>query len=127
MSIRLPYLILATLLATATGLSAAAGDPAAEVSDTFRPYQLEHCLVSGQPLGSMGDGVSVLYRGQELTVCCAGCLRKLRQEPEVYLGAMRERAAERAEVAPDEQAAPEATAPTHEHDHAAHDTGAHEH
>lgn len=38
------------------------------------PYSLSKCVISGQPLGSMGDPVVKSYAGREVRFCCAGCI-----------------------------------------------------
>lgn len=42
------------------------------------------CPVSGKPLGSMGDPVSVDVNGQKLYVCCAGCVNAVKSDPAKY-------------------------------------------
>lgn len=42
------------------------------------------CPVSGKPLGSMGDPVAVDVNGQQLYVCCAGCLNAVKANPAKY-------------------------------------------
>lgn len=43
------------------------------------------CPVTGARLGSMGDPVPVEVDGRTVYVCCAGCVEKLRENPEKYL------------------------------------------
>lgn len=43
------------------------------------------CPVTGAKLGSMGSPVPVVVDGQTIYVCCAGCVEKLKQNPEKYL------------------------------------------
>lgn len=42
------------------------------------------CPVSGKPLGSMGQPVSVDVAGQSVYVCCAGCVDAVKAEPAKY-------------------------------------------
>ncbi len=42
------------------------------------------CVVSGKPLGSMGNPVAVEVAGQRLFVCCAGCVDALKANPEKF-------------------------------------------
>ncbi|QEG41843.1 hypothetical protein [Roseimaritima ulvae] len=42
------------------------------------------CPVSGKPLGSMGDPVAVDVNGQQLFVCCAGCVDAVESNPSKY-------------------------------------------
>ncbi len=46
----------------------------------------EYCPVTGAKLGSMGTPIPVAIGSQTVYVCCAGCVEKLRQNPEQYLG-----------------------------------------
>lgn len=43
------------------------------------------CPVSGKPLGSMGDPVSVEVNQQKLYVCCAGCVNAIQSDPAKYV------------------------------------------
>ncbi len=66
---------------------------AAAASDTDIPapayippaYPLSTCVVSGQPLGSMGEPVVIDYEGREVWFCCAGCEPQFRADPGKYL------------------------------------------
>ena len=42
------------------------------------------CVVSGKPLGSMGNPVGVDVNGQRLFVCCAGCVDAVKSNPEKF-------------------------------------------
>ena len=42
------------------------------------------CPVSGKPLGSMGKPVGVNVHGQQVFVCCGGCVSKLKANPAKY-------------------------------------------
>ena len=50
-----------------------------------RPYPLETCIVSGGQLGSMGEPVSRVYKGQEVKFCCAGCIPSFESDPDKYM------------------------------------------
>jgi hypothetical protein len=47
------------------------------------------CAVSGEPLGSMGTPVKVSRGDRSVFLCCQGCLRGVRANPDRYLGAAR--------------------------------------
>ncbi|MCS6970041.1 MAG: hypothetical protein NZ552_03365 [Planctomycetes bacterium] len=49
------------------------------------PYPLTTCLVSGQELGSMGPPLTVVREGQEIQLCCRGCVRALDRDLPRYL------------------------------------------
>lgn len=61
------------------------GLPPAAVSDA-RPYGGQKtCPVMGEPLGSMGEAIPVVVKGQTVYVCCPGCATKVRRDPEKYI------------------------------------------
>lgn len=43
------------------------------------------CPVSGKPIGSMGKGVSHVYAGKTYKLCCEGCVKPFKDNPEKYL------------------------------------------
>lgn len=46
------------------------------------------CPVSGEPLGSMGQPPKVRIGVQEIFVCCKGCIKKVKEQPDKYLNKM---------------------------------------
>lgn len=54
-------------------------------SDAEASYPLDTCVVSGEKLGSMGEGYEVEVEGRTVKLCCAGCEDQLRAEPAKYL------------------------------------------
>jgi len=46
---------------------------------------LTTCLVTGEPLGGMGQPYVFSYQGQEIKLCCKGCLKKFEADPATYL------------------------------------------
>jgi YHS domain-containing protein len=50
-----------------------------------KPYPLDTCIVSGVKLGSMGDPIGLVYEGQEVKFCCAGCIPQFKSDPEKYM------------------------------------------
>lgn len=44
-----------------------------------------NCPVTGLPLGSMGEPVSVNVQEQDVYLCCAGCIDDIQQTPDLYL------------------------------------------
>lgn len=43
------------------------------------------CPVSGEEIGGHGDPVKVMVEGKEITVCCDGCVKPLKEDPKKYL------------------------------------------
>lgn len=48
-------------------------------------YPLDTCIVSGAPLGSMGEPVVYSHDGIEVRFCCAGCIETFEEDPQEYL------------------------------------------
>lgn len=59
-------------------------DPHAHATKA-KPYTLDACVVSGEKLGSMGDPYVFVHEGQEIKLCCKGCLKKFNADPAPYL------------------------------------------
>lgn len=55
-----------------------------------------YCVVTDEPLGSMGAPLKVNAKGQSVFVCCEGCEKAVREKPEAMLA---KRDALRAQVA----------------------------
>ena len=53
-------------------------------------YPLTTCVVSGEPLGSMGEPVDYVLDNRLVRLCCRGCLRSLKQDPAKYLAVLDE-------------------------------------
>jgi YHS domain-containing protein len=83
--------LLASLLLSAGVLSAAAAKTDAEIIAAARKaYPLKTCLVSNEPLGSMGEASGYIYRakGQPDRVvffCCEGCGDDFKANPAKFL------------------------------------------
>jgi hypothetical protein len=50
-----------------------------------KPYPLTTCIVSDEPLNSMGGPVTIVHEGQEIKFCCGHCVKPFRQDPPKYL------------------------------------------
>ena len=61
--------------------------PAQSELDAVAIARQKVCVVSGKPLGSMGNPVAVEVAGQRLFVCCAGCVDALKANPEKFIQA----------------------------------------
>ncbi len=89
------YIKLSTIaLITATSfITVSCGDKKTDESTTnteqtetkTKPYPLDHCVVSGEKLGSMGEPHVFVYEGQQIKQCCDNCEPKFRKDPEKYL------------------------------------------
>ena len=52
-------------------------------------YPLETCVISGEPLGSMGEPVDRLYGTTLVRLCCKGCIKKFEQDPQPHVARIR--------------------------------------
>ncbi len=68
--------------------SAGCGNADATCSEKALEVKNTNCPVSGQPIGSMGDGVSVTHNGKTYQLCCAGCVERFKAYPEQYIQKM---------------------------------------
>ncbi|HUF63653.1 MAG TPA: hypothetical protein VMN36_16370, partial [Verrucomicrobiales bacterium] len=94
---RFSALLLASLFAGAllmscsqdesTGGSASSDAPGEPVAGA---YPLTTCVVSGEPLGSMGEPYVHVHEGTTVKFCCAGCLDTFNENPAVYLAKLTE-------------------------------------
>lgn len=51
-----------------------------------KPYPLKTCIVSGEKLdGDMGKPYVFVHEGQEIKLCCKGCLKDFNKEPANYI------------------------------------------
>ena len=77
------------LAVAALGLNARAEE--APKSD----YPLDVCVITNQPLDSMGGEVSMTHEGTEVKFCCRGCIGAFRRNPEPHLARIRAAAGRR--------------------------------
>jgi hypothetical protein len=50
-----------------------------------KPYKAETCLVSDEKLGEMGEPYVLIRKGQEVKLCCKGCLKEFNKDQAAYL------------------------------------------
>lgn len=48
-------------------------------------YPLEECVVSGEPLDSMGGPLDYVHEGKLVRVCCKDCIPEFKKDPTAYL------------------------------------------
>lgn len=58
---------------------------AAETKKNAKPYPLKTCIVSDEKLGGMGDPYVFVHEGQEIKLCCKGCVKDFKKAPQKYL------------------------------------------
>lgn len=47
------------------------------------------CPVTGEPLDSMGGAIPVSANGETIYVCCQGCVKAVKKDPQKYLAIVR--------------------------------------
>ena len=58
-------------------------------SDQVAALQQKICPVTEELLGSMGKPIKINVSGQSIFVCCQGCVKALRKNPNKYLAILR--------------------------------------
>jgi hypothetical protein len=53
----------------------------AVVEQQAKDYPLDTCVISGQPLDSMGGPINMVVANQLVRLCCAGCEKKVEADP----------------------------------------------
>lgn len=74
-------LFVITLLASP--IAGVAGD--AKPTEKTKPYPLTTCITDGEKLGSMGDPYVFTHEGQEIKLCCKGCLTDFKKDSAKYM------------------------------------------
>jgi hypothetical protein len=78
-------------LAFSVGTMLRAADTAAKPY----PASLKTCVVSDEKLGDHGDPYVFVHEGQEVKLCCKGCLKDFKKEPAKYMKAISDAAAKK--------------------------------
>lgn len=65
--------------------------PSISAKKKAKPYLLKKCIVSDEDLGSMGDPIIFVYKGQEIKVCCKPCIKKFKKNPKKYIKLLTEK------------------------------------
>ena len=63
----------------------AADETAPDATPAVTPYPLSTCIVSDEPLGSMGEPHVFTHEGQEIKLCCKKCLKQFNKDPAGHL------------------------------------------
>jgi hypothetical protein len=58
---------------------------AAKAPSAVKPYPLTTCIVSGEALGTMGAPTVLVQDGQEVKICCKGCIKTFKKDPAKFL------------------------------------------
>lgn len=84
---RLPILFLVTI--ASLSLVACTEDPSTDENASTDPYPLDTCVVSGEPLGSMGEPIVVEHEGTTVKLCCKECIEKFESDPDKYVAKLK--------------------------------------
>ena len=77
------HLTIATLFALIAFGPMAFGDDKAKDAKP-KPYPLQSCVVTDEKLGGHGKAYVFTHEGQEMKLCCKGCLKDFKKEPAKY-------------------------------------------
>lgn len=58
---------------------------ASALAGEVKPYPLQTCIVSDEPLDASRHPISINYQGQEVQVCCRECKRDFKNDPDKFL------------------------------------------
>lgn len=72
-----------------TGHTDHTGHNHGETTPETDSYPLKTCVVSGEELGSMGDAVVLEHEGQEVRLCCQGCVATFNSDPAKFLAKLK--------------------------------------
>lgn len=63
-----------------------------ELSETDRAAAMKQhvCPVTGEMLGTMGKPIKVTVKDQDVWVCCSGCTKQLKEDPDKYLAKLQD-------------------------------------
>ncbi len=50
-----------------------------------KPYPFDTCITDGEKLGSMGDPYVFVHEGQEIKLCCKGCIDDFKKDSAKYM------------------------------------------
>jgi len=59
--------------------------PTAAQLKAAKPVGNLHCPISGDKIGGMGDGPTVVYKGKSVKLCCGSCVATFGKDPAKYL------------------------------------------
>lgn len=76
--------IVLSVLITVSGIAYAQEVPATEVT---QPVEVGNkiCPISGEEVGSMGEGAKVEYKGKIYTLCCGMCEKEFNSDPDKFV------------------------------------------
>lgn len=72
------------------------GDTSARIptAEELAAYPLTLCIVTDEPLGSMGDAFNYYHEDTLVRMCCDHCLEGFQEDPEKYLAKLEIKAPE---------------------------------
>jgi hypothetical protein len=81
----MPQTILTTTIAMFLAATAWGADTPSAEAPNAKAYPFDTCIVSGEKLDAMGGKITVVKDGQEVTLCCKGCIKSFNKDPAKYL------------------------------------------
>lgn len=87
----LKMIALALVVAASTSLAAADTSlvlkPSPEQVKAAKAVGNKICPISGDEIGGMGPGKTVIYQGKAVQLCCGSCMKKFAKDPAKYVAA----------------------------------------
>ena len=56
-----------------------------ETAQVDGDYPLANCVVSGEPLGSMGTPIEMSHEGTTVKLCCKSCIKEFKSNPASFV------------------------------------------
>lgn len=81
----LPTIALVVATAFAAADTSLVLKPDAKRIAASKSVENKKCPVSGDEIGSMGEGPVVVYKGKAVRLCCPGCIKAFAKDPARYL------------------------------------------
>lgn len=82
---KLILLVLCSVMALSAAEALVITKPSAAQLSKAEDLKNEICPITKEKIGSMGDGVKILYKGKVIHLCCMGCTGEFSKDPEKYL------------------------------------------
>ena len=67
----------------------------AKANKKAKAYPLDTCAVTGEKLDDHGSPYVFAYKDQEVKLCCKGCLKDFKKEPEKHMKKVQEEASKK--------------------------------
>ncbi|MAE67116.1 MAG: hypothetical protein CMJ18_22885 [Phycisphaeraceae bacterium] len=77
--------ILVVVLLVLSACQGNGSNPEGGAAQASGAYPLDTCVVSGEPLDTLGEPIVIDHEGREVRFCCSPCIKQFKKEPDKYL------------------------------------------